>query len=188
MKIRVGCVGHTDWKQLPKFRRILLEMTYGGITTYDAQFWRHAERGNFTFLIARRLPLFHQTGRGAVSPLFATVRLALFSSASAWEGLHMPGHCVGAARKPLHCDIHRPHCAVANCRGTLRKLASACNTFKWCYLAQRLERLPGSRGGHARCLCKQQHIVLEYTRARCNPITQSRKHVSLLFVLHFYGG
>jgi hypothetical protein len=53
---------------------------------------------------------------------------ALLRAASAWEGLHMQRCSDG-----LHCDNHRPHCAVANFRGTLRKLASACNTFKWCY-------------------------------------------------------
>ena len=79
LKIRMGCVGHVDWKQLRKFVRILLELTHG--VTWDAQFWRYAERGNFTFLTARRLPLFHRTSRRAVSALFATVRLALFCSA-----------------------------------------------------------------------------------------------------------
>lgn len=36
LKIRMGCVGHVDWKQLRKFVRILLELTHG--VTWDAQF------------------------------------------------------------------------------------------------------------------------------------------------------
>jgi len=100
MKIRMGCVGHIDSKQLPKFRRIfiIVDTRWSQLTTHSSDATRNAEI--FTVLTARRLPLFHQTSRRAVSPLFATVRLALLGSASAWEGIHLPGHCAGAAPKP----------------------------------------------------------------------------------------
>jgi hypothetical protein len=55
------------------------------------------------FLQFSLLDVFYSFTKPAVARsvrFFATVRLALLGSASAWEDIHLPGHCASAAPKP----------------------------------------------------------------------------------------
>ena len=158
LKIRMVCVDHVDRKQLTEDSKHFIRDD----TRRSHNATRNTECYSSRRYTSATLPP-NKPSRGQSAFRHGAV------------GVSRQGKCVGRpsharalcrpCSQPLHCDIHRPDRAVANCRGTLRKLASACNTFKWCYWARRLERLPVIRCGQARCLQTAAHIAGIYTRA-----------------------